>query len=184
MNDKLRVTDNSSRYGGGISFNFGQMSFTQPTTYNAIIDGCIISNNTASDQGGAICFMNRTADYTQKTQINIGIRMESGTFENNTAVNRGGALYVDNTNISYTSPQAADAMVLMKGNEVTGQSGEGGGLYLTNGTVTAGKMTLEDNSASKGGAMFVLGTLTIEDSSKVAGNVAGDCAGGYSFVLG
>lgn len=178
LNDKLRVTNNSSRYGGGISFNFGQMSFTQPTTYNAIIDGCIISNNIASDQGGAICFRNRTADYTQKTQINIGIRMESGTFENNTAVNSGGALYVDNTNISYTSPQAADAMVLMKGNKVTGQSGEGGGLYLTNGTVTAGKMTLEDNSASKGGAMFVLGTLTIEGSSKVAGNVAGDCAGG------
>ena len=180
LNDKLKVTNNTSEFGGGISFYFGQMSFTQSTTYNVIIDGCIISNNKASDRGGAICFRNHSANFTQQAKINIGIKMESGTFENNTAVNSGGALYVDNTDITYTSQQEDDAMITMKGNKVTETSGNGGGLYLTNGSLTMCKATLQENTAARdGGAIYVTGgTLKIGGSSTIEDNTCGRNGGG------
>lgn len=183
LNDKLKVTNNKSGYGGGIGFYFDKMSFTTKTNINAIIDGCEISNNTATISGGAISFRNYSGNRSDQGHITIGIKMDSGLFENNTAVNYGGALHVENTNIGYTSPQSEGDVVIMRGNTVTSaeeNNGNGGALYLEKGSLTMGRTLFNGNSATRdGGAVYVTGgTLTTEGTSTIQDNIAGNNGGG------
>ena len=180
FSDKLEVTNNTAAYGGGISFYFGKMTFTQKTNINTIINGCTISNNTATEQGGAICFRNSSKDYDQ-SHITINIKMCSGTFENNKTDGYGGALYVNNTDILYRDNAVSSDLVTIKDNRA---QLAGGGIFLDSGNLTFHNCNITGNRTgynasgsiinnnANGGAICVnQGSITI-DKGDISGNYA------------
>ena len=181
INDRLKITNNTSEYGGGLSFYFGGMSYTKTTNINVIIDGCEISDNQSTKNGGAISFRNFPENYSSKP-ISVKITMNKGTFEDNTAVERGGGLYVLNTDISYTdTPSSADPQINMKRNKVTGSGvGFGGAIYLEKGSLELGPALMENNTATiDGGALYISGgLLTLKHTSTIQDNSTGRNGGG------
>lgn len=189
LSDKVEVTDNSAKNGGGgVVFYFGKLGYSEDTRITAKINGCNISSNIAGNEGGGINFFDDPLYHNDKVELLI--ELNSGTLSGNTASEKGGAIYVDGINIS--SSQNQDDNISISANSITGEGGLGGAIYVTNGNVTLGNSTINDNSATKGngGGLYVdegtlsKGTLSIA-SSKVASfesNKAKD--GGAAYVNG
>lgn len=177
LTNKLNITNNTATNGGGISFYFGGMSFTQKTYLNAVINGCNISNNTSKEYGGAICFRN----YSSNSLVEISIKLNSGTFNGNTAVNKGGALYVENTDIKVSDNLSSSAVIDITNNSVTkSASGYGGAIYISEGNVELGKVNITGNtSSSDGGGIYISkGSLNLKGNTVIQGNTAVRNGGG------
>lgn len=184
LSDKVEVTDNSAKNGGGgVVFYFGKLTYSENTTITAKINGCNISSNIAGNEGGGINFFD-DPDYTND-KVKLGIELNSGTISGNTASEKGGAIYVDGINIS--SSQNQDDNISISANSITGEGGLGGAIYVTNGNVTLGNSTINQNSATKGngGGLYVdNGTLSIASSKVASFESNGAKDGGAAYVNG
>ncbi|MCI5778327.1 MAG: hypothetical protein MR051_00665 [Lentisphaeria bacterium] len=144
---------NAARNGAAIGVTGGTLA----------VSGSTFAGNEARDYGGAI-FIN-----TSGTSHSVGSEIDTVSgetirtvFDGNVNLGSGGAIYVNTGGI-----HVSDAIFV--GNRVTGNSAEGGAVYL-NAAATAGSSisgsTFSGNSAvtNTGGALSVHSAATISDS--------------------
>lgn len=156
------LSGNSAQYGGSI-YNVGSMT----------ISGSAISNNTASLNGAAI--------YGANSYFNSGTLNVIGcSLLNNTAGNYGGGICASAGTFAIANSTLND-----------NSAKYGGGISYFGGVVTLSASTLTGNTAfSRGGGIFVTnrlaynGSVTVENSSMISGNLAPDGAGPDAFNNG
>jgi hypothetical protein len=124
---------------------------------NLTLIDCTISKNCSSIAGGGIA--------------NIGfgkLTLRNCTVEDNRSVRWGGGIYNSNAGLAIISS-------VIRNNFAS----QGGGIYNSGPLILAGNSSLTGNDASDGGGIFNegSGTVTLEDSSSVTGNVINNCVG-------
>jgi parallel beta-helix repeat protein len=188
----LTVTEGNASIGAGI-VNFDE---------DLILDSVMITNNTATGDGGGLWADGFDMDLTIRNSIISG----------NTAGDDGGGIYIEdtggplliqNTNITGNDATGSgggiyfydpDNDTTIENSTISGNTagGLGGGIYLyntDNGTLTIHGTTISGNTAAAGGGIFLYdpNPLIIENST-ISGNQATDGDGGgiylYSFYTG
>lgn len=148
--------NNATNDGGGIwvrykenTKNTSKVGSVREYNVNAKIEGGLIAENTAGNNGGAF-FINRS--YAESTDITYLVEMSGGTVKENEAPNgNGGAIYLNN------------GTMIMSGGEIIGfdtvaSAKNGGGAYITGGDFTMTGGTIKDSKASAdGGGVYVNG---------------------------
>ena len=180
----LEVTNNYARsYGGGISFNLTEeANLNVGTTINAEFIGAVVKKNSAGSDGGGMYFSN-----TSKPEKNyiVNILFNGGDISENTSLN-GGGLYVKNINIG-SNANSTDIAI----SKNTASAGSGGGIYLTNGSVSLQSVNIENNLTYKdkanasakygGGGIYVNNGSFSMASGSISGN-SSNMYGGGVFV--
>ena len=142
-NCKSSLDVNNASYLGGAIYNYGDFN---------MYGGSINKNESA--RGGAI--------YNYKT-----VRINSGSILNNNATSYGGGICCANSqyvNVYLGDKQADDGTVLIQGNT---SEGAGAAIYAKQkcSIVSYGGVTFKNNtSSSHGGAMYIAGTLWINNT--------------------
>lgn len=141
------------------------------------IEDCEFASNRASDgqgQGGGAFIANSTVTI-RGTKFVGNLAGQAG--------GDGGGLYLSNS--TATIGASARGATIVQGNgAAVGQSGRGGGIFVTGGTVTIGDTELRDNIASRsstgqGGGLYAEGAnLTFTSGVQVVKNVASQAGGG------
>jgi predicted outer membrane repeat protein len=181
------LSGNSASEGGGI-VNGGTLTLT----------GSTLSNNTASGQGGEGGGIWNGGTLT----------ISASTLTDNTALQDGGGIYSGHGTLTITGSSllgnssfygggiyigGGGTLTISGGSILSGNTAgyEGGGIYIYSGTVTISGSTvggtLPGNSAAvAGGGIFVNmdGTLTVENSSSITGNIAPVGFGADVYNLG
>ena len=145
-----------------------------------VLTGVSLRNNTAlSDSAGAIV-MNAGASLTVTA---ASILNNSSGISNN-----AGKLWVSGSNISDNGSQAilgTNAQTVITGSTLNGNStaGNGGGIYVTGGTLSLSTSTVADNtSGSGGGGMYATtGAQVTVISSTFSGNTTPHVGGGLAL---
>ena len=173
----LTITDGASDTGAGIENLFAEV----------IVSECIISNNSASEDGGGIANVGGTADETTLT-------INNSTIIGNSARPGGAGIYNYNAN-----SQGGGATLIVNNSTINVNSAhDGGGVYNIarsgrNGsgsaTVTISNSTISGNTATgnvgggiytegnNGGLFFGIARLTVNNST-ISGNSARLLGGG------
>ncbi len=189
----LTITEGNAPIGGGV-FLYEE---------NLILDSVVITENTASGDGGGLW-----AD-----GFNMTLTIRDSTISGNTAGSDGGGIYIEDTggplliqNTVISGNQAADDgggiyfydpddSTTIEGSTISGNTAGdlGGGVYLYDtdgGTHTIRQTTISGNSAQAGGGLFLYGPdnpFVIENST-ISGNQATSGNGGglylYSLYAG
>jgi hypothetical protein len=171
----LRIFDNSSEDSGGGIQNYGSLCLfdnleihsnsaansgggINNNSANSIYKNSIIYNNSAVGGGGGIystntgvSFINLSISYNS-AQDGAGMRLWYATLDNvlinnNSASRSGGAAYCSG-NITINNSKILS-------NTVNGNPGNGGGLYLHQGSITLSNTVIVNNSSSDyGGGIF------------------------------
>lgn len=141
LSNFLKVNNNKSKYGGGIAFNFGPgMTLPANSTINVNANGATISENTATDNGGALYFNNTT---NAERNYTININLNYGTLESNDA-KLGGSIYVNKEHVKYDPNVTTTSGMTINNNYA---SDNGGGIYMDGGSFTMPKGTITNNRA-------------------------------------
>ncbi|MGI9252560.1 MAG: hypothetical protein ACR2J8_02345 [Thermomicrobiales bacterium] len=170
MNDKSRITGNSSfANGGGVQvYSGGGIPFVLQMNDEASIDG-----NNAGEFGGGVHLSYGTHDNLDQVQMT-----GSATIANNHADERGGGIGLEGGVITMTDSAT-----------ITGNSAPKAGGIFSIGTddwtaahsvVLSGQATVSENTVdSYGGGIFASdGLILLEDSASISGNTAGKDGGG------
>jgi predicted outer membrane repeat protein len=124
------------------------------------LDGGAITSNTA-DQGAGL--------FVEGTSFLNGCSISGAQITNNIAVSAGGGIFL-NGGVDLQS-------TTIDQNEVTKTDGEGGGVYLQNGTLTmTGGSVIKGNKAALGGGVYAAGAGI--DGGVIDSNTATDSGGG------
>lgn len=141
LSNFLKVNNNKSKLGGGIAFNFGPgMTLPVNSTINVNANGATISENTATNNGGALYFNNAT---NAERNYTININLNYGTLESNDA-KLGGSIYVNNEHVKYDPNVTTNSGMTINNNYA---SDNGGGIYMDGGSFTMPKGTITNNRA-------------------------------------
>ncbi|KAB2902756.1 MAG: hypothetical protein F9K27_15485, partial [Anaerolineae bacterium] len=174
------LSNNTASYGGALDNDLG-------TNNQMFVNDSTFTNNTASNDGGAIhndggtltltdtTLTGNTASYYGGGIRNDGtLTLNGGTLSGNIAV-RGGGVYND-------SSLTLSGGVVIENNQATTGDGWGGGLFNTStGTVTMSSAALRGNAARYGGAIRNHGSLTVTGDTLLQNNTATlDGAGIYN----
>jgi hypothetical protein len=195
---ELTGNENTAGAGGCLSFDGGSLLVRQ---------GAKITGNTASGgngKGGGIYALNNAAltiegivggeqpgEGNSASAEGGGIYLSGGAtialeagsgITGNTAGNGGGGIYFNG------GTHAIGAGVKICGNNTSGASGKGGGVYANNAALTltgviGGELPGEGNSAgAEGGGIYLSGsTVTLGNGSGITGNTAGNGGGGIYY---
>ena len=175
LGENLKVVDNESGTGGGISFHFEKMSFTETSSLTAKVNGVHVEGNTATTNGGGIHLNNTSASAENAATIDISILLDKGNILKNEAGEDGGGIYVAQTNISHTSEN--NETLTMQGNVATKN---GGALFLNDGNLDLGNIEMKKNIAKENGGGICLadGALSMKEGSEIVENSAAEKGGG------
>ena len=133
-------------------------------TLNDNTDMLVITGNTA-EEGGALYVANG-ATFTWELDKAVGSNING-----NTAVN-GGMIYNAGTVTIKRAPDAANTEgYFLKGNTA---NGKGGVIYNENGTLNLGYVTVSENSAADGSAVYILGGTAYIFASTFVSNAGGE----------
>ena len=113
-----------------------------------LANGAIIRNNnntTSNGAGGAVCVFNGSQ-----------FKMSGGQITDNKAYCGGGIA------VMYKDSRAQISGGSISKNIATGEKGQGGGIYVSAGTVTMTAGIIEDNSAPQGGGIYISGRILTE----------------------
>jgi len=157
----LTITNGASSIGAGIA-NFNE---------NLDLDGMVITNNAASDDGGGLWM----------DGFDFRFDIQNSTITGNTAQSKGGGVYVEDTNINAVPNLIRNTVI--SGNTAA----RGGGIYLydPDSQITIDQVTISDNEASVSG-----GGMTLQDTdagdfiitnSTFSGNQAPVGGGAYFY---
>ncbi len=191
FNQNLLIKNNRAKDGGGIGIEIpSECSMATGSTFNFNINGAVIDNNTAElknddsqGHGGGVFITNlcTTHEYT------INFNLTRGSISHNTAL-YGGALHLSKVNIK--AAEGADNVVDMNYNDaiLNGDGtygGDGGGIYLQEGTVNLNVVNLQQNTAEVNGAGIYQskGSITLKDVN-IKGNTASMNGGGVYLSSG
>ena len=163
--DAYASSNTKSTYGAGISAEF----------VNLTLLGCTVARNTVSHAAGITYVYAYGAGLYA---IGGTVSVSCCTFTGNTATDGGGAIYVSQSIVITDS--------VIAGNTVTGSYGCGGGIYLSNGTMTMAGVTVSGNTVeredfTKGGGLYLDGGDVTISQSTLSGNSAAAGGGIYSF---
>lgn len=155
MNQYLEVYGNTAPRGAGIAFDFNEKSTLEAnSSFSANFNGANIHDNTASEVGGGIFASNTTlAEKNYKVTINLN----SGTIANNTAP-YGAGLAVNKADIT---ANLTESRITISDNTATQN---GGGVYLTNGTISLQSALISNNKASLGAGLYVEGSSAMSST--------------------
>ena len=188
LNDGFKVQNNTAENGGGVAFNLYNADPAHKYTYNVtILEGAEITGNNATNDGGGIWV--RYKENTKNTskvgsvrEYNVNAKIEGGLIANNTAVNNGGAFYI---NRSYAKANDITYLVEMSGGTVkenTARDGNGGSIYLNNGTMvmSGGEIIGFDTvaSAKNGGGAYINGGDFTMTGGTIKDSMASEDGGG------
>ncbi|MGM9816578.1 MAG: hypothetical protein ACI304_05920 [Lepagella sp.] len=174
INQYLEVYGNTAPRGAGIAFDFNENStLAANSSFSANFNGANIHDNTASEMGGGILASNTTLPEKNYT---VTINLNSGTIANNTAP-YGAGLAVNKANI--TANPTSDRITISDNSATQ----NGGGVYLTDGTISLQSALISNNKASLGAGLYVEGSSAM--SSTFSGgtfynNVASLSGGGFA----
>ncbi|MDG2424357.1 MAG: right-handed parallel beta-helix repeat-containing protein [Phycisphaerales bacterium] len=138
------VTLESCRFEANSSFAGGGLALSNNST--SLIDGCVFSGNSVSDDGAGFLAQNVA-----------GLDIRNSTFQDNNGNDDGGGLWFANC----SSASVSNCVII--NNSVTGRAG---GMHVQSGSsVTIESCTLEGNTGHNGGAVFVdsASSLVVED---------------------
>lgn len=157
IKDGTTISGNQARFGGGV-LNEGSITMT----------GGVVSENTASEDGGGIYNYNK-GEFT----------MSGGSITGNKAsTGKGGGIYNN-------SPNSGDKGINMTGGTIAGNSAaDGGGIYNFSGTTiiaggNVGEPTRGNMANGNGGGIYNKATLSFQSGS-IQGNIASDGGGVYN----
>ena len=161
-----KIHGNKGASGAGI-YSSAVMSGDTPRAATIYMkDGALITDNHASENGGAI-MMSGLAAMTSGEGSKI--IMEGGEISKNTAKNAGGILV------------QTKAALELSGGKITGNQARdgGGGVYISTGTkltMTGGSIT-GNNAKNGGGGIFLLRSTAVIKNGSVSYNTAGNGGG-------
>lgn len=167
----VKITDlkltkgNAATKGGAIASSFQNDD-------SLTILRCVLSNNTAGDEGGAVSVSASTVDQGSGGNLTI----QDSTLSGNKSGQEGGAVYFSGDKLSINRCTIA-------GNSTSSEGGEqGAGLSMENGTGTIANSTFSGNtSGGEAGAIFLsFGDLTVKNSTISGNTAAGDGGGLYN----
>ncbi len=180
LNENLLVYNNEAKYGGGIAFQFNdKCGLPAGTTINAIINGAQFYDNNSSEKGGGAFFENTTPS---SKNYKININLNSGSIRKNDA-KIGGGMYVNKIDIK--SGGASGGVLDIIDNTAT--TGEGGGIYATNGNMTLDAVNIKMNDAktSGGGIYYNSSGKTVKiNTADIETNTAEVDGGGIYIAAG
>ncbi|MGN0238353.1 MAG: hypothetical protein ACI4AK_09770 [Lepagella sp.] len=174
MNQYLEVYGNTAPRGAGIAFDFNEEAkLDVGSTFSANFSGANIHDNTASEVGGGIFASNTTLPEKNYT---VTINLNSGNISNNTAP-YGAGLAVNKADI--TANDAANTITIS--DNIATQNG--GGVYLSDGTISLIEALISNNKANLGAGLYVEGSSAM--SSTFSGgtfynNTASLSGGGFA----
>lgn len=180
--DGTELSGNKSQKDGGAVYAANANSSVK-------IKNATIKGNTAGTNGGGVYVLN-----------NASAEISNTTAESNVSSKSGGAVYSNSANVTiaggiFSANKAAEAGnaaalikstaeikddTVMDGNGETGSNVNGGGLYVSDSTVTVSSAKIRNNYAKNGGGMYLDSntSMTIDGGLvRVLGNTA-DTAGG------
>jgi len=158
FNDKGRVTIDTSTFNNNTGSRDGGALYSKSSeSIVTISDTTFSSNQTNNEDGGAIYFEDGT------------LTVNRTTLNGNTAARDGGALWTKNATTTLTN-------VTVSGNSAPGD--EGGGIRAENGIVQLNNVTLANNTAGTGGAIFVQSDpISIFNTIVANSPSGGNCSG-------
>lgn len=193
LSQYVEIYDNESPVGGGVTIAINvdrAPTLTTGSSYNVIVSGASIHDNTADGDGGGIYYLNNYtgSDYVFTTTFNSGSVYENGSG------NCGGGVYIKNSPLfvvnggdiySNTSvKEGAGVYVSGKVNFNNGSisknvsSTNGGGLYVHQGDMAISNGTIDKNEAVNGAGVYLAdGNVSFTDGI-VKDNVAGNDGAG------
>lgn len=147
-----KIEKNKAKYGGGVYYDDNRITLS--------FSGLTVSENTATEQGGAI--------YLQAGKLNL----DNCTIQKNTSGD--GTVYVTkDTTLTATN-------TTFKNNKVTAHAG--GAIVNNSGSVTLTSCTVDSNAAkNNGGGVWTNKTLTVNDST-FTNNKANNGSGGAIMI--
>ncbi len=176
----LKITQgNASQLGG-------QGGGLYATGAQLTIEDCEFASNRASDgqgQGGGAFIMNSTVTI-RGTKFVGNLAGQAG--------GDGGGLYLSNSNATIGA-SSRNPTIFQSNRASVGQSGRGGGIFISGGAVTVGDTEVRENIASEGstgqgGGLYAEGaSLALTSGATFSKNVASQAAGGDgggAFVSG
>lgn len=173
LDGESSVADNTSSWDGGGIYAF---------TY--FQDSCSVTLK------GSACVKNNRADNSDEYLRGGGIYISDGMLllsgsacVGGNISNGGGGVY------AYDSAVTLQGDSVVSDNTASGDDSDGGGIYFEgekdfkiteNAVVTGNKATGSNNN--DGGGIYLYGSLTVDGSAQITGNIASGCGGGiYSF---
>lgn len=163
-------------YGGGVAVDAGK----------CIIDGSVVSGNSAAFAGGGIALIMDSYRNTNGGLITGSIAptliLNSGEISSNSTDGNGGGVYVmKNNDPEITTIPISSATI--NGGSISGNTSEadGGGIYLDDGNVTVTQGEFSGNEAkSRGGALYInSGTVSLNKVAMNSNTATGDGGGLY-----
>ena len=177
--------------------------------YEGNVTNCNFNNNTATSCGALTInsgiiencnFTDNHADLNGAVWIDFSGSVENCNFISNTACGDGGALYIAGegtvTNCNFTdnhgngSQVLGGAILIMSGiiencnftdNQATGSDPVGGAVYIGRDGATVTNCNFNNNTAGKGGAVYILKTGTVTNCNFTANTAVN---GGAVFFMG
>lgn len=184
--DSLIISGGYDNQGGAIISN--------SDTANLTVNRCHFAGNTADVVGGAIFFSKSSGSGIPRLTLN------NSTFAGNSAANEGGAIYaiypvqIQSCAFTGNSGRQGGAIFMQSGIGPTSSfkdstfignsaSGNGGAIFLSNGSILLERSTVDGNSALfNGGGVYCDGDAIRLKSSTVSRNFAKISGGGiYTF---
>lgn len=171
----VNIMDNFAKNGGGIAFTFMKTTLGNNSTLATSFQDATISGNQA-ELGGAMYFINNAynQDLGKNPFASVSISLNNGELSANKAID-GGAIYALNQDI--TSVVTGDKELSIKNNSATGN---GGGIYLSEGEISIGSGTISGNRAGHyGGGLYVH-----NEASKAVAFTGGTFTGNSAYAGG
>ena len=181
---KITSSGNSSTGGdGGVFYvNGGSITLRENTmSSNSAKNGGVLYVNTGNISLGASNITGNEAKGDDgkggAIYLNGGLTLSGdATISENAASGSGGAIYVQGGSITQSS-----GMMTSNNNQST--SGDGGVFYVNGGSINLGKTTMEQNSATNGGAIALFnGSFGFGQESNISHNAASGNGGGLYVV--
>jgi len=167
------ISGNSANSGGGVNvgsggiFNMDGGTISGNTVNNTSFGGGgVYSSGIFNMTGGTI--NGNTARYGGGVSVNNStFEMTGGTISNNTATDSGGGVFVSGSNGKFTMSSAGII------SENYANNGSGGGVCVSSGTFEMNNGTIDGNTASQAGGVYVSGTFNMNDGTISRNTVSG-----------
>lgn len=182
LNNLVEIKNNqSSDVGGGAAIDFDNGTIAKGSTVTININNTTVTGNTAGRHGGGLYVRYNPAD---PSVYKFTCKLGGSNISSNTAGLDGGGLWVQGASIGTTG----SGTTTISGNKAL--DGRGGGLYLYNGDLTQGNLTVTNNSSANtsnregisyygGGIYQVNGSFTCSGAVTITGNSTSARGGGF-----
>lgn len=220
LDENTIIEGNSAKKGGGMYLlvkpikNGGSTIYVHPNgdtiTVSLDVDGAVIKNNTASDDGGGV-YMTKQAGTKYPTTINLNY----GAVDNNHAMKKGGGIYVEGGVSVNVGSATSDSLKVIRNAAVSGAGiyikksdiyvtngfiglkdkpnistgGNGGGIYvdegdliMTGGDISYNQAQKSGNNGGNAGAFYVEAGNVVINSGTISHNIAA-VNGGAIYAL-